>query len=254
VTRTAESVRHATAITKENVRHAVAMAAPYAGTAKDTAVYYAGETRKRLAPKMSSVAGQARDAARAQYDVYLAERIADRRQRKPLPRRAQVAKAALSPGVSASAVRTVKYARDAARQAAEYASPRVGHAVETARAAAEPVRVEAVSRGAATLAALRGQVSARDINKLLYRQERRAKRGRFAKRLMVFGTLAGGGLAVWRWWSRQTNPDWLVEAPSPTEIADQSATGDTTTDRARLSSVDRPELREPGQRREPGAN
>jgi hypothetical protein len=260
VTRT-ESVRHATVITKENVRHAAAMAAPYAGTAKDTAVHYAGEARKRLAPKMSSAAAQARNVARAQYDAYLAERIADQRRHKPLPRRARVVKGALSPGVGASAAavrtaRTVKHAREAARQAAEYASPRVGHAVETARAAAEPVREEAAARGSAALAALRGQVSARDISKLLHRQERRAAYGRFAKRLMVLGTLAGGGLAVWRWWNRQTTPDWLVEAPSPTEVADGSTTGDTEADRARLSPVDRPERKEqrkgPGQRGESG--
>src|SRR3989442_14698198 len=73
VTRT-ETVRHAAATTKESVRHAAAVAAPYAGTAKDAAVHYAGEARKRIAPKVSSAAGQARDAARAQYDAYPAER------------------------------------------------------------------------------------------------------------------------------------------------------------------------------------
>ncbi|MCQ4083242.1 DUF5324 family protein [Streptomyces sp. RB6PN25] len=240
MTRT-ESVRHAAATTKESVRHAAVVAAPYAGTAKDTAVHYAGEARRRIAPKVSSAAGQARDVARAQYDAYLAERIADR---------IAQAKGAVPPGVSTSAAQTVKHARETARQAAEYASPRVGHAVETARAAAEPVREEAVARGAAALAALRGQVSARDIDKLLHRQERRAKCGRFARRLMVLGTLAGGGVAVWRWWNRQANPDWLVEAPSPTEVADQTTTSETAADRAHLKSVDGPE----GESDEPGQN
>jgi hypothetical protein len=239
-------------MTKEGVRHAAAVAAPYAGTAKDTAVHYAGEAGKRLAPKVSSAAGQARGVARAQYDVYVAERVAGRRRRKPLPRRAR-AKGTVPTGVSTSAAQTVKHARETARQAAQYASPRVGHAVETVRTAAGPVRVEAVARGAAALAALRGQVSARDIDKLLHRQERRAKRGRFVKRLMVLGTLAGGGLAVWRWWNRQTSPDWLIEAPSPTEVADRTP-GDTAADHGHLSSVDGPERKKPGQRDEPGSN
>jgi hypothetical protein len=234
-------VRHAAATTRESVRHAAAVAAPYAGTAKITAVHYAGEARRRIGPKMSGAAGQARDMARAQYDAYLADRIADR---------IAQARSAVPPGVSASAAETVRHARETARQASEYASPRVGHAVETARAAAEPVREEAVARGSAVLAALRGQVSAHDIEKLVHRRERRARRGRLAKRLMVLGTLAGSGVAMWRWWTRQANPEWLVEAPSPTEIADETTTGGTggtsrrgqgEGDRAHLKPVDGPQ-------------
>jgi hypothetical protein len=119
-----------------------------------------------------------------------------------------------------AAVRT----RQAAAQAADYTKPRIEQAV----AASQPVREEAASRGAAAIAALRGQVSPKEIQKLVRRQQRRAKAGRIAKGLAVVGILAGGAFAAWKWWDKQANPDWLVEPPAATEVPE---TG-------RLSSVD----------------
>ncbi len=106
--------------------------------------------------------------------------------------------------------------------------PKIDHAAVRARALAEPVRDEALSRGSAALAALRGQVSAEDVDKLTRRRNRRCRVGRVAKRLVVLGVLAGGAVAAWKWWDRQANPDWLVEPPEATEPAD----------RAPLSAVD----------------
>ena len=119
-----------------------------------------------------------------------------------------------------AAVRT----RRAARQAADFSRPRVEHAV----AVAGPVREEAAARGAAALAALRGQVTPEQIGQLARRNERRARAGRLAKRLAVLGVLAAGAVAVWKWWDKQANPDWLVEPPAATEVPD----------RAPLTSVD----------------
>src|SRR5947209_2601088 len=82
VTRT-KSVRHAAVATKESVRHAAEVAAPYAGTAKETAAQYADEARRRLAPKVSSAACQARQSARAQYGAHLAPRIAQAKDAMP---------------------------------------------------------------------------------------------------------------------------------------------------------------------------
>ncbi|MFE7317762.1 DUF5324 family protein [Streptomyces sp. NPDC057555] len=206
-----DSVRAATYSAKDTVRHAAEAVSPYAGTAKDTAVHYTHEARARLAPKVAEAALQ----ARAQYDTHLQPRI-------------DYARGALPPKVDAAAARAAVRTRQAARQAAEYTAPRLEHAVVNARAAAEPVREEALARGAAALAALRGQVTAEEIEKLQRKQCRRAACGRAARRLALLGVVVAGAVAAWKWWDKQANPDWLVEPPAPTEVGDHG----------RLSAVD----------------
>ncbi|MFF0745030.1 DUF5324 family protein [Streptomyces sp. NPDC004111] len=200
-----DSVRHATSTAKDSVRHAAEVVAPYAGTAKETAVHYAHEARTRLAPRVSQATQQAAEQARQQYDAHLAPRIEQARTHVP----ARVDEAAHK-----AAVVTKK----AAKQAAEYTAPRVEHAM----AAAQPVREEAAARSTAALAALRGQVSAKEVQKLVRKHERRARSGRLAKRLVVLGLLAGGAFAAWKWWDKQANPDWLVEPPAATEVRDRT--------------------------------
>ncbi|MEU3713097.1 DUF5324 family protein [Streptomyces catenulae] len=221
-----DSVRAATGSARDSVRHAAEVVAPYAGTARDTAMQFAQEARTRVAPKMAEAAQQARtrmapvvseaaQQARAHYDTHLVPRI-------------EHARGALPPKVDAAACRAAHRTRCAARQAADYAGPRVESAVHSARAAAEPVRDEAFARGTAALAALRGEVSAAEIEKLARKNRCRARAGKAAKRLLVVGLLAGGAVAAWKWWDKQANPDWLVEPPAPTEV----------NERGRLSSVD----------------
>lgn len=192
-----DSVRSATGSAKDSVLHAAEVVAPYADTAKDRASYYAHEARVRLAPKVSLAA----DQARVQYDAHVVPRLEQARTHVP-PKVDQAAQEA--------AVRT----RKAAQQAAEYSRPRIEQAV----AAAGPVKDEAAARGAAAFAALRGQVSPKEIQKLVRKHERRAKAGRLAKGLAVLGILAGGAFAAWKWWDKQANPDWLVEPPAATEV------------------------------------
>jgi uncharacterized protein DUF5324 len=206
-----DSVRTATGSAKDSVLHAAEVVAPYADTAKDRATHYAHEARVRLAPKMTQATEQARAQALLQYGTYVAPRLEQARTHVP-PKVDQAAHEA--------AVRT----RKAARQAADYSRPRLEQAV----AAAGPVRDEATARGVAAMAALRGQVSPKEIQKLVRKHQRRAKAGRAAKVLAVLGVLAGGAFAAWRWWDKQANPDWLVEPPAATEV---SETG-------RLTSVD----------------
>lgn len=193
-----DSVRAATGTAKESVLHAAEVVAPYAGTAKDQAAHYAHEARVRLAPKVSKAASQARHQARVQYGARVAPHV--------------------PPKVDQAAHRAAVKTRKAARQAADYTVPRVEHAV----AAAQPVREQAVARSAAAVAALRGQVTAKEIQKLVRKHERRARAGRLAKGLAVIGALAGGAFAAWRWWDKQANPDWLVEPPAATEVSDSS--------------------------------
>ncbi|WP_329434574.1 DUF5324 family protein [Streptomyces sp. NBC_01280] len=202
-----DSVRAATGSAKDSVLHAAEVVAPYAETAKDRAALYAQEARVRLAPVMSQAAQQTRD----QYDTYLAPHLEQARSHVP-PKVDQAAQEA--------AVRT----RKAARKAAVYAKPRIEQAV----AAAQPVREEATARSIAALAALRGQVTPKEIKKLARKHERRARAGRVAKGLLIVGVLAGGACAAWKWWDKQANPDWLVEPPAATEVPDTTP----------LSSVD----------------
>ncbi|MFC3573497.1 DUF5324 family protein [Streptomyces yaanensis] len=198
-----DSVRAATGSAKDSVLHAAEVVAPYADTAKDKATHYAHEARVRLAPKVS----QAAEQARVQYDAHLAPRL-------------EQARAHVPPKVDQAAA----YTRKAARQAADYSRPKIEQAV----AAAGPVREEATARGAAALAALRGQVSPKQIQKLVRRQERRARVRRVTKGLALLGVLAGSAFAAWKWWDKQANPDWLVEPPAATEVPQSD----------RLSSVD----------------
>ncbi|MHA5048102.1 DUF5324 family protein [Streptomyces sp. SD15] len=202
-----DSVRAATGSAKDSVLHAAEVVAPYADTAKDRASHYANEARVRLAPKMSLAA----DQARVQYDAHLAPRLEQARTHVP-------------PKVDLAAHTAAVRTRQAAHQAADYTKPRIEQVV----AAAQPVREEAASRGVAALAALRGQVSPEEIQKLVRKHERRAKAGRLAKGLAILGILAGGAFVAWKWWDKQANPDWLVEPPAATEVPE---TG-------RLTSVD----------------
>ncbi|GEC08177.1 hypothetical protein SSP24_58320 [Streptomyces spinoverrucosus] len=213
-----DSVRAATGSAKDSVLHAAEVVAPYADTAKDRAAHYAHEARVRLAPKVSQATGQ----ARVQYASHLAPRLEQARYQARTHVPPKVDHAAHE--AAARAQEAAARAREAARQAADYSRPRIEHAV----AVAGPVKDEAAARGAAVLAALRGQVSSEEIQKLVRKHERRAKAGRAVKVLAVLGVLAGGAFAAWKWWDKQANPDWLVEPPAATEVPESG----------RLTSVD----------------
>ncbi|KNE82537.1 MULTISPECIES: DUF5324 family protein [Streptomyces] len=203
-----DSVRAATDTAKESVLHAAEVVAPYAGTARHQATHYAHEARVKLAPKVSQAAQQARTTARAQYGA--------------LQPRIEQARGQLPPKVDLAAQKAVVRAQRTARQAADYAVPRVEQAMADAIAAAEPARAEAAARSAAAVAAIRGQVTSAEIQKLVRKRERRARNGRAAKRLLVLGALAGAAVAAWKWWDKQANPDWLVEPPAATELGERA--------------------------------
>ncbi|MFD9031770.1 DUF5324 family protein [Streptomyces sp. NPDC059567] len=218
-----DSVRAATDSAKDSVLHAAEVVAPYAstakeqasqyaGTAKDHAALYAHEARVRLAPKVSKAAQQARKQARVQYECHVAPHV--------------------PPRVDEAAQRAAIVTRKAARQAADYTVPRVENAV----AATGPVLDEAGSRSVAAWAALRGQVTPKEIRKIVRKHERRAKAGRVAIGLAVLGVVLGGAFAAWKWWDKQANPDWLVEPPAPTEVDEGSSEPSSRT--SPLSSVD----------------
>ncbi|MCX5074493.1 DUF5324 family protein [Streptomyces sp. NPDC060334] len=201
-----DSVHAAAESARESMRHAAEVVAPYAGTAKDAAVHYAHEANELLAPKISYAAGEAARHARTTYDSHLHPHI-------------KAARSHVPPNVDRAATKAVKQTRRAARQAAEYTQPRL----ESALAAAQPVAEEAASRSTAAFAALRGQVSAEEVRKLVRRQKRRARTGRVFKGVLLVGVVAGGAYAAWKWWDRQSNPDWLVEPPAATELSSRDS-------------------------------
>ncbi|MEV7543820.1 DUF5324 family protein [Streptomyces sp. NPDC089915] len=201
-----DSVSLAAENARDAMRHAAEVVAPYAGTARDAAVQYAHEANARLAPKVSYAAAQASQQARAAYDAHLHPRM-------------HAARTHLPPNVDRAATKAVHQTRLACRHAVDYTTPRL----ESAIAAAQPVAEEASNRSMAALAALRGQVSAKEVQRLVRRGERRARCGRMFKGLALAGVLAGGAYAAWKWWDRQSNPDWLVEPPAATELSDRDA-------------------------------
>ncbi|MFE7644573.1 DUF5324 family protein [Streptomyces phaeoluteigriseus] len=214
-----DSVRAATGSAKDSVLHAAEVVAPYADTAKERAALYAHEARVRLAPKVS----QAAEQARVQYDARVAPRL-------------EQARAHVPPKVDQAAHEAACRTRLAARQAAEYSRPKLEQAV----AAAGPVKDEAAARGVAAMAALRGQVTPKDIQKLVRKHRRRARAGKLAKALALAGVVAGGAYAAWKWWDKQANPDWLVEPPAATEVP--AAGGLTSVDGSEDASALDPEV------------
>ncbi|WP_067071545.1 DUF5324 family protein [Carbonactinospora thermoautotrophica] len=112
--------------------------------------------------------------------------------------------------------------------------PRIGEAVSGAITASQPVRHAAKERGSAAFAALKGEVTASDLERI-----RKKPRHRMRKMFFIVG-LAGVAAAVWAWWRRQVSPDWIREQTGP-----ESSVGPT----ARSSG---PTLTEPGRGGESG--
>jgi Family of unknown function (DUF5324) len=207
-----ESVRHAADVTKDSVRHAAEVAAPYANTAKDNAVLYG---------KQAGVYGrQAGAAAKQQYDAKLADKVGQAREQ---------AWAAVPPKAVNAVESAARRTRETAKATADYTAPRVGTAVAVTRAVAVPATEEAVLRGTAALHALRGQVSAADIDRLIRSRVRRAKAGRAARGALVVAVTCGAAYAAWKWWSKQSNPEWLVEPSEPTEVGDRASMNGSNT-------------------------
>ncbi len=120
-----------------------------------------------------------------------------------------------------------------ARQATAYAAPRARQAavaartgyderllprLEQARAAAGPASRKAKARSDAAMAALRAGVTPREIASVVRRRERRARCARGMRRAGLVAVVAAGAFAAWKWWERQSSPDWLMEPAPATEM------------------------------------
>ena len=213
--------------------------APYAVSARDAAAHYTDEAWQRLAPHIEAAVEQARAAASAAQQA--AQSTVDG---KVTPRVAPLLEQArdhvppaVEDAVGNAARRTRRAARSArksaaaaALQAREAALPVVAHAWDEAALAAAQAAQVAHDRGAAALPVLRGQVSLAEVEALAARHDR-SRRSRTLRRFLVLaglGAVAGGGLAAWKWWQKQSNPDWLVEPPaSSLPLRSTPATGGT---------------------------
>ncbi|MDH6134679.1 hypothetical protein P3T37_004083 [Kitasatospora sp. MAA4] len=212
---------------RENAGKTLDTLAPYAAGAKDTAAHYADEARQRLGPaldalgpRIEAATGQARagslqaaQTARVGYVKHVAPRV-------------EHAFAALPPKAQENTLRAVHRAQEAALAAKHSADragahartttlPRIGSALDDARAVTVPLVQEAQQRGSAALTALHGNVSAEEINKLAARNAKKAHRSGLATGLAIAGTVAvGSGVLVWQWWRKQSEPEWLIEPPA----------------------------------------
>lgn len=201
-----DSVRHAADVTKDSVRHAAEVAAPYATTMKCNAVLYG-----RQAGVLGRRAGT---MARQTYDTKLAERVHQAREQ---------AWAAMPPKAAVAMENAARAAMEGARAATEYTAPRVGNAVTVTRSVAGPAVDGVVLRGNAALHALRGQVSAAEIDRMVRRRIRRERAGRALRDVVVVSAACGAVVAAWKWWNRQNNPEWLIEPSEATEVSDRAA-------------------------------
>jgi len=204
----------------------------------DAAREAAGKTREQLVP----YAVNARDAA-AHYTDEAWQRLAPHIENAVVPRVVPLweqARASVPPSAVEAANKAAEQARDAARaagvsaraaaaQARQVTGPAVSQALDGAVQATSNAAAAVRDRGAAALPVLRGQISAAEIEELTAQHARAAHRGRWARRVLtvgLIGAVAGGGVAAYKWWQRQSNPDWLVEPPAtPLPLRTTPATG-----------------------------
>ncbi|MEY9966068.1 hypothetical protein ABIA33_004123 [Streptacidiphilus sp. MAP12-16] len=209
-----DAAREAAGKTREQI-------APYAVGARDAAAHYTDEAWQRLAPRIESAVEQARQAAQiaqSTVDSRVTPRVVplweQARANVPPSVEDAVGKAAVRTRSAAKAAK--QSAQAAAAQARETAVPAVSHALDGAVLVTTQAAHTARDRGAAAVPVLLGQVTLADIEALTARRAR-SRRSRWTRRVLVVGTLgvvAGGGLAAWKWWQKQSNPDWLVEPPA----------------------------------------
>ncbi|MGH3327751.1 MAG: DUF5324 family protein, partial [Streptomycetales bacterium] len=135
--------------------------------------------------------------------------------RKRLEPQFEATREAVGPAVGAAADRVRE---DVVPRVAEA----VSEAVEAAWTRSEPTREEALARGAAALAALRGELTV---------ETRRSRKGRRIRRLLLLLGFAGSAAAGWAVWKRKSQPEWIltessenVYQPTPASIGDEPGT------------------------------
>ncbi|MDI2132861.1 DUF5324 family protein [Yinghuangia seranimata] len=191
--------------------------APRAMNAREAAVHYAGDARAWAAPRLEQALADARvqaqdrvlpalDAARLRMTAYGRDTVAP----------------ALGPRVE-SAVDAAKH------RVQDDLVPAVNHAAVAAREASEPMLMEARSRAEAAAMALRGEVTAAEMNKIVKAKKHKRRRRSFA----LVTALAIGACLGWVMWQRRVEEaEWKADdtATEPAPGQADAYRGEPVTD------------------------
>jgi hypothetical protein len=95
---------------------------------------------------------------------------------------------------------------------------RLAPRLRQAREAAGPAGRQARARSGMAVAVLRGEISPRDMRCAMRHRDRRERARRAVRRAGLVGLVAGGAFLAWKWWERQSSPEWLMEPSPATEV------------------------------------
>lgn len=174
--------------------------APRAAHARNAAVHYAADARDWATPRLEHGVAVARQQARDTTRDRVVPALAVARMKL-----AAFGRDTVAPTVAPRA----QHAMDTAKQRVQDdVVPRVNHAAVAALEAGEPLLHEARSRAEAAVLALRGDVTAAEMNKIV-KKKRHKKRNNM---LVLITALAIGATAGWVWWQRKASqPEWKAD-------------------------------------------
>lgn len=186
--------------------------APRAANARNTAAHHAADARDWAAPRLEYGMAVARRQARDTTRDRVVPAVAAARMKL-----AAFGRDTVAPAVGPRA----QQAMDTAKQKVQDdVVPRVNHAAVAAREAGEPVLQEARSRAEATVLALRGDVTAAEMNKIVKKKKHKKR----SNMLVLLLALAIGATAGWVWWQRKASePEWKADESLPVPPAGPDA-------------------------------
>lgn len=173
---------------------------PRAAQARNAAVHHAADARDWAAPRLEYGMAEARRRARDTTRERLVPAMENARIRLEMFGRDTVA-----PAIGPRA----QLAMDTARHRMhDDVVPRLNMAAASARETGEPMLHEARSRAEAAAMALRGDVTAAEMSRMVAR-----KRHRKRNSMMVLGTAMAIGAAMgWMWWQRKASQtEWRAD-------------------------------------------
>ncbi len=173
---------------------------PRAAQARNAAVHRAADARDWAAPRLEYGMAAARRRARDTTREHVLPAMENARFRLEMFGRDTVAPAIGS---------RTQQAMDAARhRMQDDVVPRLNMAAVSAREAGEPVLHEARSRAEATAMALRGDVTAAEMSKMVARKRHRKRNSM----MLLCTALAIGATMGWMWWQRKASrTEWRAD-------------------------------------------
>lgn len=196
---------------------------PRAANARDAAAHYVVDARDWAGPRL----GHGFTVARLRAQATTRERVLPALAAARL-RMAAYGRDTVAPAVGPRA----QHALDTAKQRMQDdVVPRAQNAAIAAKEAGEPVLTEARSRAEAAAMALRGDVSAAEMHKMVKKKQHKKRNSMFV--LLMAMTI--GATAGWLWWQRKAErAEWKSDEdmPMPPAGPDAYRSGDATVDMA----------------------